>query len=661
VADQLNTLTPDLSPPPDASRTEPILSRVPGHAMTRTGIVCGAWCLAVALAVAMTAKQGLADDPELRALIERQSKEIEELRRRIEMVRAARPPQTVDARQSSEPLIDDGAVRRIVAAYLAENPGAGMPDGVQSGYSLGQGFVIRSAANPLYQNWVDESRIPFELRCRVRLQLAYYRYKVTDRTNELTGVQATQNANAVRLADFSQFELKRGQLIFEGTAFDPDLRYHFRLNGDTRGLPGLQNNRVVQTSGTADPNTSLISSTGGGVTVDHAVRLFEAWVAYDFHGCDCEKDCAPDSPRWRPTYTIIAGKLKPFFGLEEFLGNANEQFVEFSMADLFFSADDDNRLMAAGVQVKGLEDRFFLQAILTNGSESIFANNQMDDYPGFIAGWWYDFGGSWNQDKKKWDLFGDSISDIDHSCRLVVRVGGCANVVPMNRRSLYGDAEQSRYFTAPGAAGGTRLINLLNGDALTPAGAHAVDAFDAYSFSTFAAAKYRGFSVYNEWWVRDLNNFRTTPNGLGSIIYQDTLGPGGTVANAVFPVASLVDFGMVVQGGYFLIPKKLEVAVRWSMVRGESGDINGDGTFRRVALPGLLAPVQLVNGAFRHVHEADEYTVGINYFFSRHLWKWQTDFGVYEGGNPAGGGQSIAGFVSGADGYLIRSQFQMFF
>ena len=41
----------------------------------------------------------------------------------------------------------------------------------------------------------------------------------------------------------------------------------------------------------------------------------------------------------------------------------------------------------------------------------------------------------------------------------------------------------------------------------------------------------------------------------------------------------LVDYGTMLQAGYFIIPKKLEVAARWSWIRGESGDINGKGTF----------------------------------------------------------------------------------
>ena len=87
----------------------------------------------------------------------------------------------------------------------------------------GKGFVIRSAPNPSYVKWQDECRIPFELRVRGRIQLDYYHYKATDAINHQTGQPATQNANSVRFPDFSALEIKRGNLIFEGTVFDPDL------------------------------------------------------------------------------------------------------------------------------------------------------------------------------------------------------------------------------------------------------------------------------------------------------------------------------------------------------------------------------------------------------------------------------------------------------
>jgi hypothetical protein len=607
------------------------------------------------------------NDADLAAQIRRQGEEIQQLQKELDAKLAA---QAAAAADPAKPQLDEASVKKIVGDYLKENPGAGMPPSVQTGYTPAGGFFVRSAPNPAYVKWDDDCRIPFELRFRGRLMISYQDYKITDSINHVTNQPAVANANAVRLADFRQLEAKRMNFIFQGSAFDPDLHYNFNLLGNTRGLPGLQNNKVVQNvpAGGAAPNAAGLSPIGGGILLDHGVTLFEASVFYDFHGCafwrGCGHDCPEGSAPYAPTYTLIVGKLKPFFGLDEFLGNGNQQFCEFSMSDLFFDADDETRLMAAGFQIKAAEDRFFMQTLVTNGSEGSFQpNTQMDNLPGFLSGWWYDLGGSWNEQRKAWDLYGDCISDIDYSCKPVARLGGCANLVPMNRRSLYGDSEQSRFFVMPAGPGGTRLINVLNGDTGTPAGSHNVDMFDAYLFSAFAAGKYKGLSIYNEWFFRDMDNFRTTPNGRGDIIYQDTLGKGGTSANALFPANhGLFDYGSDLQIGYFLIPKRLEVAARWSFIRGESGDINGLGKFTTTTVPGITGPVHVVAGAFRQFHEADEYTVGVNYFFKRHLLKWQTDIGYYRGGNPDGpSAVSIAGFIPGSDGYLIRTQIQLAF
>ncbi len=390
------------------------------------------------------------------------------------------------------------------------------------------------------------------------------------------------------------------------------------------------------------------------------MRLFTAWVAYDIPLGGSGKGCGPDCPEgtqpYRPVLTFIVGKQQPFFGFTEILGSANAQLVDFAMADWYFDADDNNMLTAAAVQYRDFDDRLFATALLTNGNESQFANTQMDRLPGFNTGLWYDFGGSWNRQAGRWNLYGSSLSDLDYSVKPVLRVGGAVNLVPMDRRSIYGDLEQSRVLVTPGGPGGTRLINLLNGDSGTPAGAHAVDKFDSYTFDAFASFHYRGFSLTNEWWFRQLTGFQTNPLGGNLIVYQD-----GSGANALFPGGNLNDFGTLVQSGYFLIPMKLEVVGRYSMISGDTGDINGTGKFRNVQLPGFSDPVRVIDGAFRNFHTASEIAVGMNYFFYGQLVKWSSDFSVYQGGNPAAGGASPAGFIPGVDGWLVRTQLQLAF
>ncbi|OYV89087.1 MAG: hypothetical protein B7Z73_07270 [Planctomycetia bacterium 21-64-5] len=557
------------------------------------------------------------------------------------------------------PGLTEEQVKKVVDDYLEQNPGVGMPPGVQTGFGAGQGFYIRSPPNPPYVKWEDQSRIPFELRVRGRVQLDYYDYNVNDNLNHLTG-----NRYSPSVGDFSQLEVKRFRLIFEGNAYSPNLRYQFQFDGNTRGLGGFQGNRVVQTAG-SPPGASYgapgiggaASTIGGGDVVDHAVRLFTAWVAYDAHLRDRRYD-SPDGGTYdyTPVLTFIGGKQQPFFGFTEILGSANGQLVDFAMADWFFDADDNNMLTAAAAQYRDFNDRLFATAMLTNGNESQFPNTLMDNLPGLISGFWYDFGGSWDKQAKRWQLYGNSLSDLDYSTAPTVRIGASSNLVPMGRRSIYGDIEQSRVLVTPGGPGGSRLINVLNGDSVLPLGSHAVDKFNSYSFDVWASGHYRGFSFTNEWWLRDLNGFATTPPGGNLIVYQD-----GSGANAIFPNHSLIDFGTLVQAGYFVIPKKLEIVSRYSMVSGDSGDINGSGRFTTVQIPGIATPVRVIAGAFSHFHTANEIAVGFNYFYFGQMAKWSTDFSIYQGGNPAAGGASPAGYIAGVDGWLLRTQLQVAF
>jgi hypothetical protein len=637
------------------------------------------WACAALLAATGASRAG-DDTAELRALLQQQQQQIEELKKQLQS--GLRPAADKDG-DKLPTVIEEESVRKIVAGYLKDNPGAGMPPSVQTGYATSTGFVIRSVNDPPYVKWEDECKIPFELRIRGRIQADYYNYKVTDTLNHQTGLKANAQGD-LSAPDFSALEIKRARIFFEGSLFDPNLRYLITFDGNTRGINAL------------DPRQNALGNPIGNVeggqatgNVDHAVRLFQAVAFYDWHPCSSEKGCGPEccegTYRYQPTITAFIGKWKPLFGLEEYLGSGTEQFVEYSMADWFFDAEDDNMFMMAGFTAKFMEDRAYVLAAVTNGNETQIPALQMDRMPGINIGAWYDFGGSWNEARKRWDLFGDSISDIDYSCCPVVRVGGAVNLVPMDRRSFYTQAELDRVRTVPGLPNASGALDgILNGAGVasgtagTVAGISSpfeVDAFDSWSYNVFWAGKYKGFSLYNEWWLRDVNNFRGTriagTNLNRDILYNST-GPGGTSVPSLFPQhKDLIDYGSTLQAGYFIIPKKLELAARWSWISGESGDINGNGTFTTLsaaqraaagiptAAAGGPAVVRVVNGAFSNFHYTQELAVGVNYYFYRQLVKWQTDLGWYTGGNPAANGQSAAGFTPGADGYMIRSQVQV--
>lgn len=570
--------------------------------------------------------------------------------------------------------IDDNPIKRIVADYLQQNPGAGMPPGVQTGYSYDTGFAIRSPNNPSYMKWGDESRIPFELRIRGRIQDDYYFYKVTDNFDHLrerltypTANNPTGFRGANSAADFSQLEIKRMRLIFEGTAFDPNFRYHIQLDGTTRGLAGLQGGSGltgIDNFGAAN-NDGLNGAGNGIATVDHAVRLFAAWVAYDWRPSWGKRggspDCPDDTYSYSPVITPFAGKFKPFFSFEEVMGSANMQFVEYGMSEYYFDSDDDNLQMMAGFQVRAFDDRLYVQTTLNNCNETQTAAIQNQRLPAFNMGFWYDFGGSWNKERKAWDLYGDSVSDLYYSTKPVIRTGAATYIAPMDRRSLYSNADISRIKVMSPDPGGTTLIGLLNGG--NAGFMNAIDSVDQYKFEYFVTGHYKGFSFLNDWWVQDLTNFQGAKNSLGMsnpILYNSNRFGNTENVTSLFPGGSMYDYGFNLAVGYFLVPKKWEVAARWDFISGQSGSPNGNGTFTTTNLPGV-GSVRVVNGAFRTFHEADEYTVALNRYWRGQMLKWQTDVGYYRGGNPNIGGVSPSGYIGGVDGYLIRTQIQFAF
>ncbi len=83
--------------------------------------------------VALVATAGVSraedKDGDLRRQLDEQAKQIQELKQMIQ--NGGIRPAAADT-----PKIDDAAVKKIVESYLKDNPGAGMPPSVQTGYAF---------------------------------------------------------------------------------------------------------------------------------------------------------------------------------------------------------------------------------------------------------------------------------------------------------------------------------------------------------------------------------------------------------------------------------------------------------------------------------------------------------------------------------------------
>src|SRR5258708_6093663 len=108
-----------------------------------------AWTCAVLLATAGMSRAG-DDKAELRALVAAQQKQLQELKQQMQGIAPVKAEEAGPGGAAAKPALDEDAVKKIVSGYLSENPGAGMPPSVQTGYETGRGFAIRSVNDPKY-------------------------------------------------------------------------------------------------------------------------------------------------------------------------------------------------------------------------------------------------------------------------------------------------------------------------------------------------------------------------------------------------------------------------------------------------------------------------------------------------------------------------------
>src|SRR5262249_31138238 len=142
-----------------------------------------------------------------------------------------------------------------------------------------------STRNPSYTNWADDGKIPFELQFHGRLQNDYYGYKVTDTFNHFTNVNTGRNT----FGDESALLVKRARIWFDGTLFDPNLRFKITLDENRRGIAGFD----PRVTSFANPIGNVVGGQADA-NVDNAVRFFQGYIAYDYHPCWSEKNCGCD-------------------------------------------------------------------------------------------------------------------------------------------------------------------------------------------------------------------------------------------------------------------------------------------------------------------------------------------------------------------------------
>jgi hypothetical protein len=299
---------------------------------------------------------------------------------------------------------------------------------------------------------------------------------------------------------------------------------------DSTGAPRLISNsssveitrNFVQFSGFAiDPRlqytTILFSSTALNDTV------YLGWINYQFNDAfDLRVGnwIVPGTREWLESfrYTMGADRL---------------------MATTFFRPNISPGIWAQGEPIKGVNYVAMFANSLNRFSQGV---ERIGSAPTFGGTVWWDPRGD----------FGPGPSDAENHQRLTPRIG--TNLALSHEKNQgYGSLDQGNPEDT--------ILRLSDGTPLFRPGALVpgieLSAASVQVWTIDAALKYRGFGLSGEYFLRWLDDFR--------------------FAGGALPIHSLFDQGGLLQGGYFVIPGKLEGYARTSFVTGRFGTGNEVG------------------------------------------------------------------------------------
>ena len=252
-----------------------------------------------------------------------------------------------------------------------------------------------------------------------------------------------------------------------------------------------------------------------------------------------------------------------------------------SMATTFFRPSLSQGVWITGEPVDGLH----YHAMISNGFNTLnIRPTEIGDHTCFSGSTWWE----------PWGEFGRGYCDIEHHEELVMRIGS----------SLTSSREEgSQTSDYPE----NTSIRLSDGTLITQQGALApgltVQAFSMTLAAFDVSFKRRGFSLSTELYFQDLSNLQL---------------------NGPAPVNSIRAQGGMVQGGYFVVPQRLEFYSRNSYVTGGYGSgTEIGGGFNWFILPGKSNLRFTMDAAWLESSPAD---------------------------------QNRTGFVAGQTGLLVRTQ-----
>lgn len=302
----------------------------------------------------------------------------------------------------------------------------GQDDGVAVGYD--DAFVIASKKN----TDLAAGDFPFQLRINGWGQLRQTRLE-------------SEGGNQ----DLNQFQLKRGRLVFSGSAFTPDFAYFMQIDGR--------------------------SSSGDDL------RLLDYFMTYDVghHFFGWNKD----------VLSFKTGKYKMPFTMARYLSGRELEFSDRSMASMYF---DVNRSLAWGLfgqsrrgRVPLLWEIAIFNGLVTGGAET-GSSGTLDNNPAYSGRLMAYPQGEWGTGE---------LADFDWHDRLATRIGvGAAN-------SAIEREGRTEFDSVRVIDSGSRLSSLLP---------DTVSKYNVNLFAVDASLKWRGWSSTIEYYLRNVNQFEGT-------------------------------------------------------------------------------------------------------------------------------------------------------
>ncbi|MDG2219888.1 MAG: hypothetical protein P8L85_00810 [Rubripirellula sp.] len=288
----------------------------------------------------------------------------------------------------------------------------------------------------------------------------------------------------------------------------------------------LKRGRLIFSGGAFNPDFSFYIQLDGRSSSGDDIRLLDYYLNYDF-GHD-QFGLTPG------TIGLRTGKYKVPFTIARWLSGRDFEFADRSVASTFF---DVNRSFAWGLFGQTMAAQFpikwelaIFNGLVTGGAET-GSSGSLDGNFAYSGRLFALPIGDWGN---------SHLADFECHQQLAMRVGGGFAFSEIDRS---GTTEFSRLRVVDS---GARLVDLFSNASLN------VNSYEVSLFAVDASWKYRGWSSTIEYYFRNIKNFRGAE------------------------VPTLFDHGFWLQLGKFVVPRKIQLAARWSRVDGNSGSIGVD-------------------------------------------------------------------------------------